>query len=265
MKSTKNKKEILSFFTIFLLILLTIVFQGHLRSFFYDFSRPLENYFFEAGEKSSNFFKGLLFFCEIKRENQFLKEENQELLSRIIELEDLRRENQELKSALGLKLEEKFKLLQVRAILHNNEEDFILISNGQKDGLKKNMTVINFHNVLIGRVFEVYEKTAKVSLISDKNIKFSVEIDGKKINGLLKGMGRDKIFLDLVPKEEELNVGALISTAGLEGGFPQGLLVGKIKEVEKTDLSPFQQVDIEPLFNIEDNNNLLVILSNDLD
>lgn len=248
-----------------MLVFLFLFFQKPLRVFFYNLSQPLENYFFEAGRQSSDFFEGLFFFSKIRQENQFLKEENEEFLSRLVELEDLRKENQELRIALDLGIGQRFVLKEAGPVLRNVEEDFMLINKGEIDGIEKNMTVIDFHNVLVGKVSEVYEETSKILLISDPDTKFSVEVKGEKINGLLKGIGKGRIFLDLVPKKEELNPGDLISTAGLEGGFPQGLLVGKIKDVEKTDLAPFQKASVEPFFNIEENNNLLVILKDELD
>ncbi len=264
MSLVRNNK-IIRLFALFVLFFLVLFFQTSLRGFFYNVSQPLENYFFEAGKKSSDFFEGLFFFTKIKKENQFLKDENEQLLSRLVELEDLRRENQRLRTAFELGIAQKFLLKEARPILRNTDEDFLLINKGKLDGIEKGMTVMNFQNVLVGRIVEVYDKTSKVLLISDQDTKFSVEVKGEKINGLLRGIGQGRVLLDLVPKEEELSSGDLISTAGLEGGFPQGLLVGKIKDIERTDLAPFQKASVEPFFDIAKNTNLLVILKNELD
>jgi rod shape-determining protein MreC len=40
-------------------------------------------------------------------------------------------------------------------------------------------------------------------------------------------------------------------TSALGGIFPKGLLVGKIKEVKKSDIEPFQKTKIEPFFQLK--------------
>ena len=48
-------------------------------------------------------------------------------------------------------------------------------------------------------------------------------------------------------------------TSALTGVFPQGLLVGGIKEIVKSDLEPFQAAQIQPAFNIRDLEKLFII------
>ncbi|MBU3918336.1 rod shape-determining protein MreC [Patescibacteria group bacterium] len=257
----KDKNRIILFFIILLITILVLVFQVSIRSFFYTISEPVQQWLWQKGKNSSDFLDGLFSFSTLTKENQFLKEENKELLSKIVDLEDLRQENEELRIALDLGLADDYEFIETRVFSINLEQDFILVNKGKQDGVEKGMAIIDFHNVLIGRVEEVYANQSKVFLVSNNNIKFSIEIEGEKINGLAKGNGNGEMFLDLVPKEEELIRGALITTAGLEADFPQGLLVGRIGDIEKTDLAPFQKANIELLSDVRKQNNLLIILA----
>jgi rod shape-determining protein MreC len=257
----KDKNRIIVSCLIFLVVILVLVFQTPVRSFFYTVSEPIQQWLWQKGKNSSDFLNGLFSFSALTRENEFLREENKELLSRIVEIGDLREENEELRTALGLGLADDYELTEARVFSVNLEQDFVLINKGKQDGIEKGMPVIDFHNVLIGRVEEVYANQSEVFLISNQALKFSVEIEGKKINGLVKGKGKGEVFLDLVPKEEDLVSGALITTAGLEANFPHGLLVGRIGEIEKTDLAPFQKASIELFSDISKQNNLLFILA----
>jgi len=257
----KDKNRIILFSITLLLVILVLIFQAPARSFFYTISQPIQEWLWQKGKNSSNFLNGIFYFSTLTKENQFLKEENKEFLSKIVEIENLKEENDELRIALDLGLADKYELIETYVFSVNLEQDFILINKGRQDGVEEGMAIIDFYNVLIGRIEETYRNQSKVFLVSNNNIKFSVEIENKKINGLAKGKGNGEMFLDLVPKDEEIVFGALITTAGFEEGFPQGLLVGTIGEVQKTDLAPFQKANIELLSDIKEQNNLLIILA----
>ncbi len=256
----REQKTIVVFIFIVLIVVLVLVFQTPLRSFFYTISEPIQSWFWEKGKNSSDVLNGAFSFSALTKENQFLREENAGLLSQIAELENLKKENQELREALDIGLADDYVLAEATVFSVNFEQDFVLINKGRDDGIEKGMAVIDFHNILLGRVEEVYANQSKVFLLSNENIKFSAEIEGERVSGLVRGAGRGLIILDLVPKEEELVSGLLITTAGLEADFPQGLLVGRLGEIEKTDLAPFQKADIEPLADIASQNHLLIIL-----
>ena len=257
----KDKNRIIVSSLVLAVVILVLVFQTPVRSFFYTVSEPIQQWLWQKGKNSSDFFNGLFSFSALTKENEFLKEENRELVSKIVGLKDLREENEELRIALNLGLADNYEMKEACVFSVNLEQDFILINKGEQDGIEKGMPIIDFHNILIGRVEQVYTNQSKVFLISNKDIKFSIEIEGEKINGLAKGKSNGKIFLDLVPKEENLAYGDLITTAGLEADFPQGLLVGRIGDIEKTDLAPFQKASIELLLDITKQNNLLIILT----
>ena len=257
----KDKNRIIVSSLVLVVVILVLVFQTPVRSFFYTISEPIQQSLWQKGKNSSDFFNGLFSFSALTRENEFLGEKNRELLSKIVEIDALIKENEELRTALGLGLVDDYKIIETRVSSVNLEQDFVLVNKGKQDGIKKGMPIIDFHNILIGRVEQVYTNQSKVFLISNKDVKFSVGIEGETINGLAKGKGNGEVFLDLVPKEEELISGALITTAGLEENFPQGLLIGRIGEIESTDLAPFQKANIELLLDISKQNNLLIILA----
>ena len=74
-----------------------------------------------------------------------------------------------------------------------------------------------------------------------------------EIYGLAQGKGNLRIDLNLVPQEKDIAKEDLVFTTVLAGVFPRGLLVGEIKEVKNSDISNFQEAEIERYFK----NNLL--------
>ena len=237
------------------------VYKKKIKNFFYSISLPLQTVFWQAGIKVSDFFQTISKISDLKKENEELKLKNQELLSKIADLENLKKENEVLRKALGLGLEKEFNLVMVKVIGKDISQDIVEINKGLKDGISKGLPVITSQKVLIGRISEVYDNFSKIMLISDKNSSFSAKISGSEVSGAVKGKGNFNIFLDFLPKEEEILPDETIITSALGGTFPEGLLVGKIKEIKKSDIEPFQQAEISPFLNINELDQLFVIVN----
>jgi len=257
----KKNSKVLFLVLIIVFVFLFIFLQRPIRSFFYSASQPIQQYFWSKGLEDFRFWTGLFNAKKLNIENENLKSENQIFLSRIVEMNELREENQKLRKALNLGLAEDFNLLEANVLSGDIVKDFIVINKGREDGIKEKMVVINYEKVLVGQVDEVYKNSSRIQLLTDSKMKFSVEIADTDIQALADGQGNQKIILDLISKEEEVLMGSLVTTSGLELSFPSGLLVGKTREIEKTDLTAFQKVSIEPLFNIQ-TTDLIFIITN---
>jgi len=269
----KKNTKILSITLIIVIVLFLIVLQTPVRSFFYSASSPLQKWFWSKGLENSGLWSAFFNAESLKIENQGLESENKFLLSRIVELNQFRDENERLREALDLGLADYFNLLETNILSKDIVNDVILINKGEEDGISKGMPVITFQKILVGEIDEVYNTSSHVRLITDYKMKFSVEIEDAEIQALAKGQGNQKIILDLIPKDKELINGALVITSdplagrtsgepkdgGPEGGFPKGLLVGEIAKIEKTDLTPFQKAEVSAFFNIHEASTLLVI------
>jgi len=236
-------------------------YQKKLKNFFYSTSLPIQTTFWQAGTKVSDFFKTISDIKNLKKENEELKLKNEELLLKVSDLEDLKKENEFLRDALGLDLEKDFNLVMARVVAKDISHDEIEINRGLKDGISKDLPVITSQKILIGKISEIYDNFSKVMLISDKNSSFSAKIAGKETSGVVKGNGSFNAFLDLVPKEDEILSGDLIVTSILGNIFPEGLLVGEIKDVKKSDIDPFQQASISLFSNINSLDQLFIIVN----
>ncbi len=255
----KKNKIWLGLIVLVLVFVLLNVFQKEMRGFFYSFSAPIQKVFWRAGDSTSNFFLGIFISGNLKERIDQLEASNQKLLSQIVSLREYEQENQSLKKALEVELQKEFKLSLAQIISKDISQDSILINKGEKDNISKNMPVITEEKVLVGRVIEVYNKFSKVMLISNKNSSFDAKRPGSLISGVIKGMENEGLFFDLIPSEAEVNEGDIICTSSISGIYPEGLLVGKIKSIRKSDIESFQQAEIEPSFNLSSVENLFII------
>jgi rod shape-determining protein MreC len=256
----RSKIYLLSIFLIILFLILNLAgLTKDVKNFFYLISEPIQKTLWQTGKRTSDFLTGIFRAESLKKEVENLSFRNQELLSQIVTLKELKKENETLREALGIGLEKEFQLKLSQVISKDISQDSILINKGLKDGLKKDFPVITSQKVLLGRIDEVYQNFSKVKLISNKESSFDIKIFEKEIYGVAKGKGSLRLYLDFIPKDQEISQGELIVTTTLGGIFPPGLLVGVIKEIKKSDIEPFQKAEILPSFDLKKLNNLFII------
>lgn len=241
------------------IFVLTFIFQKSLKNFFYMFSFPIQNQLWKAGKIFSSFFNGILNTTRLEKENQQLREENQKLIYENYILKELELENQVLRKALDAGLKKEFSLKIAKVVAKDFSQDTLLIDVGTEDGISFGLPVITENKVIVGRIVQTYKNFSKVELISAKNFSFDVKIKEKEIYGKGEGKGGFTVKIERLPAEVKIEEGEIILTSGGGGIFPEGLLVGKIAKVKKSNVEPFQEAEIELFFKISDIKNLFII------
>ncbi|MFH1462458.1 MAG: rod shape-determining protein MreC [bacterium] len=271
MKPLSGTKISLIILIVFFIIVNLADIAKEIKSFFYSISLPIQKSLWQAGDDVSDFWAGIFKAKILKEEKEFLLLENQELLAEIVFLKELEKENTALREALGLSLEKEFQLQLAQVVGKDHSQDSILINKGEKDGVLKDLPVITGQKTLLGRIGEVYKNSSQVILITNKESSFDAKVlarnvspsdaggSGKEIYGAVKGGGSLKLFLDLIPKDEEVFQEDLVLTTSFGGIFPKDILVGKIKKIQSSDIESFQVAEIQPSFSFENLDNLFII------
>jgi len=259
MRLSVNTNKVFVFVVIILIAFGLLVFQNGLKCFFYSKSESLQDRLWCFGESFSSFIDGATNGREIRRENEELAKENEILLSRLVSFDQLQEENNKLRRALDLNLTEEFNLILADISSKDVSFDSFIIDKGIEDGITAGSVVISEEKVLLGKITEVYKKTARVILISNKEASFPVEIMDKDIVAIAKGKENYRVSLEEVPQEKELTEGDLVVTTSLGGDFPKGLLVGKITNIKKNDIDSFQSSDLDPFFDIGKTRSVFII------
>ena len=243
-----------------LLVFSLNLFQNQVRDLFYYFSAPIQRVLWTAGSNMSDFLTGVFKKSDLLTENKELRLDNQKIYIERIELKKLKEENKMLREALEIGLADDFKLADAVVTAKDAVSDAILIDKGFADGVEEDMVVITEQKVLLGKIGEVYKNFARVVLISGKESSFDAEILDKKIEGLVRGQGDQKIYLDRIPPESPIEEGDVVISSAFGGIYPRGLLVGRIGEVQKDDLKTFQQAEVVLFFNLRELRNVFIIL-----
>lgn len=258
------KLKITAFIVLLFLFLLSLnlTFLGNeVKNLLYLASFPIQEKLWRLGYNISDFLKFIFEMKTLKKENEKLELKLQELLAENAYLKELKNENEFLRESLNIGLEKEFELVLAKTTEKDFSSDLITINKGSDDGISEGMPVITQQKVLVGKINKVYRNFSKVMLISHKESLFPVKISETDILGVIKGRGNLDIFLDSVPQENEIKEGDLIITTALTEVFPEGLLVGEIEEVKKSDIDIYQKAEVKPFFDIKKIENLFVIIS----
>lgn len=253
------KKKFFFFLGILLIIFSLNLFVKDLRSFIYSFSAPLQSFLWNTGGDVSKFFASFLRMSALKKENERLLIENFSLKQKLVEFGALKKENEQLRQAFNLNIPKNFEVQKADILGKDFTADLILISQGKSSGIEVGMPVITPSKVLVGRIVEVFQNTSRVMLISHPQSAFDAKIQRINATGLLKGKGRFRATLELIPKEKDLSQGDIVTTSKIGGIFPDNLLVGTVETIQKTDPEPFQKAEIKLSLDLESSDILFII------
>jgi rod shape-determining protein MreC len=194
----------------------------------------------------AGFFDFLGSIGDLKRENEELTKQNQELLAENVRLEDAEKENEILRREVNLAPRGKYDLEASFIIAQDPESqgNRFLIDKGKDSGISENMPVIVSDSVLIGKVSEVFPNTSRISLITDQGSAVNAEVIESGARGIVRGTFGLSLILDMISQADVVKEGDKVITSGLGKEFPRGLLVGKIGTVEQSPDKLFQQATI---------------------
>ena len=113
---------------------------------------------------------------------------------------------------------------------------------------------------LMGRVLRTGLSVSTVLLTTDQNSKVPVLGRTNRTTGILTGQGSDKLLeMRYVPLNASVDVGEILLTSGLAQIFPKGLPVARVVSIEHSDISLFLTVRAEPLVNLRDLEEVLLL------
>lgn len=114
--------------------------------------------------------------------------------------------------------------------------NFLLINKGVKDSVGKEMAVINSKGV-IGITEESSKNYTRVKSILNYNSSINARLKNTHFFGSLTWNGKDYNIVQLqdVPRQAPLQVGDTIETDGKSAIFPEGILIGTIKKVNRNN------------------------------
>jgi len=212
------------------------------------------------------YLNGITHLNQIIAENKRLKEQLDKLSSDRITIEEIKSENRKLKELLGLKnqIETVADYEVARVTLRSSEAwlSYFIIDKGLKDGIRKNMVVVN-NQGLIGSIVDCGLNWAKVETLLDADFSASAMIVRTRDIGVVRGnlnlMGKGLCELKYISKDSKVKVNDVVITSGMGEIFPKGIVIGKIVQVKNDKFELTKNIIIKPAVDIENIEYVMVL------
>jgi len=242
--------------TITLIIIVSIAIP-FLRSYLIDsLYWPLE--FFSHISRE---IQGALLYHQNLLQNQRLKKELGHIQRQLHEARELHIENVRLRELLDFKEKSVYPLTAASVIGYDptNLSSVIVIDKGTREGISSDLAVIT-NDGLVGRIIETGRKTSKVLLINDINSGVAALIQRSRQIGLVSGTLTEKLILQYLPIDSDVQISDLVVTSGLSGIYPKGILIGKVTKVREEKGSGEIMAMLEPSADLTQLEEVLVVL-----
>ncbi len=216
---------------------------------------------------ATEFFERILKADDISKENSELREDIRRLREQMVDFETYKAENEQYRQFLELKKDNPDFVFEAAMVIGRDPTDFFYsftIDKGTIDGIKLLDPVIT-PDGLVGRVSEVSYTDSKVITILNPGIDVGA-FDGRtRDTGIITGdltLARDNMCkMTYLSRDSSASAGDLISTSGIGGVFPKGLIIGTIADVKAEENGISLYAEIVPTTNIPQIRDVFVITS----
>ena len=208
----------------------------------------------------------------LEREVQKLRVENAFLTTKMGQFSSLESENLRLQEALNFKQTASFHLLACRVITRDLStwSSTLIVDRGWEDDkdLSQDQPVVTPRGI-VGKTGVIGRHQTKIILLTDPNCKIAAEVEGTRAKGIVMGMSTAATAnylckITYVSRETELAPHARVFTSGLGGVFPQGLLVGVIKDAppltSSRNFGLFREGTVEPIVELDDLHEVFIVV-----
>ncbi|MFY7993970.1 MAG: rod shape-determining protein MreC [Bacteriovoracaceae bacterium] len=221
---------------------------------------PMQKGIADSQKSLSSLWENYISIVDTSKDNVLLKKKISRLESDLFSMEEIRQENLRLKRLLNYSSEisEQRVLAQVVGWDSANEFKVIRLNKGSKDGIQVMSPVITDQG-LVGYIYRVTENYSDVLTILDQNNRVDVLVERTRTHGIVEGVHNFKCALKYVMRNELIEVGDKLITAGVGGVYPKGIKVGMITDIEKENFGMTLAVEVAPSVDFDKLEEVLVI------
>jgi len=200
----------------------------------------------------------------LSEENRRLREENERLTNELARAREESVERQAAEDLAAVKQqfpEDTFLASNVVSRDSSNARAIIAIDSGTSDGVRKGMIVVSEGRSLVGTVTKTFDDYSWITLITDPKSAVSALVQESRSDGVVSGNYDGSLVMDFVGQGAAVKVGDFVTTSGVGGRYPPGVVIGRIADVQKTDQDLFQKVHVDHLASLSKLERVLVLTS----
>ena len=194
-------------------------------------------------------------------ENHNLQNQLYLLNNQILLQENLILDNQELQNKLEIK--EKYfdhsVIAKILKINYSGKNHHFLINKGQSDQIQAGHIVVDDKGIL-GQVIDVQTDRSTVKTIRSKDFYLTgyILINSKPYQTLVQGNNQN-LTINYFSKNIPIQIGDSIFTTGDDVFIPEDVRIGKVAELQQSELKDFYKVIIKPASNPNQQKYLIVL------
>lgn len=213
----------------------------------------------EVTGRISTQYDNVEYYFHLKRTNDSLVKANEVLYNRL-------RENYEIPDTVNrlaidsirfdsIKTARKYIYMQAKVTRNSVSQpnNYIIVHRGLLQGIQPDMGAISMNNSVIGTVMEVSDNYAVIMSLLHRQSNLSARLKKGGETGTIIWDGKNTHILTLkdINKTAKISQGDTVLTSGFSEKFPQGLLVGYVKDIIVDKTSSTYSVRIIPGANFE--------------
>ena len=200
----------------------------------------------------------------LSRENQTLRTENERLTNELARAREDAIQQQDARDLDAVRRQFPADTLLAAGVVSrdaSNVRALIAIDRGSADGVRQGMIVVSEGRSLVGTISKVYGDYAWVELITDPKSAISSIVQESRAEGVVAGNYDGSLNMEFVGQGAAVKQGDFVITSGVGGGYPAGVVIGRVAGVRKTDQDLFQTVRVDPLASLSGIEHVLVLTS----
>jgi rod shape-determining protein MreC len=201
--------------------------------------------------------------ARLQQRNAQLEAQVSQLQAQIIELQQQLTEARILSALVDFARANPENRYQAAAVIGRDPSPFlryIIINRGSDDNIRRGMPVVTQQG-LVGRIEAVTANAARVQLITDSASVVNAKIQPSGAQAVLKGQASGDLLLDLIPQGVSIEVGNLVLTSGLGGGYPPNIVIGQIAGIRSQPQELFQSATVQSVVDFNQLEIVLVIVN----
>lgn len=183
------------------------------------------------------------------RERQELRQQVTELTVRLYEANLLLESSQAVEQLQNFARQTKRNLLLAHVITTSPDPGIqsIVVDQGSDDGVAVNQIAVAENGLVIGRVVNVRQNISTILLLSDRQSVIAARLQNKAQSaGVIRGERGLTLRMEFIPKNDDVQPGQIVVTAGLDADTPPDLLIGVVSATASRSGDLFQQATIKP-------------------
>ncbi len=211
---------------------------------------PFQKLSMQITSAASSFLEKIIFADKISEENDALRDEIRSLREQMVEFETYKAENEQYRQFLDLKKDNPDFVFEAAMVIGRDPTDYFYsftIDKGSVNGIELYDPVIT-PDGLVGRVSEVSYTDSKVVTLLNPGIDVGAFNDRTRDTGIIAGeltlAKENKCKMSYISRDSSASSGDILTTSGIGGMFPKGLIIGTISDVktEPSGISLFAEI-----------------------